>query len=291
MKRRVLPFLFLMVFLWSASSAHSQDTENDVAYVAGGGGKQQLDLYLPATTGFPTVLLIHGGSLQAGDRRESPFPEVGKAFQRAGVACAVMSYRLQGESPWPAQPQDAAAAFAWLKKNIASRGGDPRKVFVMGHSSGGHLTALIASDPQFLRAHALSPNDVAGAIPMGVILFDKETVDAMEAAPPERLQRAFAGPFRPYGNIEGFKKAWPYSHVGAHLPRFLIVMGDAERFQPPILARAEEFANAARKHGISVRIEVLPDRTHNSAIAKMVEANDPAMRVVLEFIQQKGPTK
>ena len=70
----------------------------DIPYVPAGGHKQQLDLYVPEGQGFPTVLFVHGGSLTQGDRKDAPYPGIGQAFQQAGVACAVMSYRLAPEA-------------------------------------------------------------------------------------------------------------------------------------------------------------------------------------------------
>jgi acetyl esterase/lipase len=264
--------------------------ERDVPYVPGGGHKQQLDLYLPDARNFPTILLIHGGSLESGDRKEAPFPQVAAAFQNAGVACAIMSYRLFSEAPWPAQPQDAAAAFAWLKKYIGIRGGDAGRIFVMGHSSGAHLAALIASDPRFLKAHGLSTKDVAGAIPIGVILFDKETVDAIEQAAPEKREKAFqSDPYlKMFGSLEGFRNAWPSSHISPHLPPFLILIAETEQEQPPILARATEFAAAARKFGVRVEIEILKGRRHMTTMEKMPEPGDPALRRILQFVSTAG---
>src|SRR6266545_6369889 len=66
--------------------------ELDIPYVAGGGAKQQLDLFLPDGKGFPTVMFVHGGSLTEGDRMEAPYRQIGEAFQKSGIGCAVISY-------------------------------------------------------------------------------------------------------------------------------------------------------------------------------------------------------
>jgi acetyl esterase/lipase len=281
-----IPFLLVVISILPLS-AFAGSIEKNIPYVPDGKHKQQLDLYLPAVKNFATILLVHGGSLEVGDRTEAPFPVIAAAFQREGFACAVMSYRLKGESPWPAPAQDTAAAFAWVKKNIGARGGDAKRVYALGHSSGARLVAMIGADSELLKAHGLAPKDIAGVIPMGTILNHKNALDAMEKATPEQLARAFASPdYKAFGNIEGYRRSWPQAHIGAHMPPFLILIAEEEKFQPPILARAEEFAAAARPHGVTVFVEVLAGRTHMSALEKLPERGDTTLARILTFIRQ-----
>lgn len=281
---------FLLIFLLTSvllPCSAATKIEKDIPYVPGGGHKQQLDLYLPEGKNFVTILLAHGGSLETGDRKDAPFPVVAEAFQREGFACAVISYRLKNESPWPAPAQDTAAAFSWVKKNIAARGGDAKRIYAMGHSSGARLVAMIAADPELLKIHGLIPKDIAGVIPMGSLLNHKNALDAMARATPEQLARAFASPeYKPFGSTEGYRKSWPQAHIGPHMPPFLILIAEDEQIHPPILARAEEFAAAARPHGVTVLIEVLPGRDHMSALERLPERGDPTFARILKFIRE-----
>lgn len=146
----------------------------DIAYVPGGVAKQKLDLYTPARNGFPLIMFIHGGGLTVGDRKNEPagLPNdaIAKRFQADGIGFAVISYRLGPENKWPAQPDDCVAAFDWLKKNIWSYGGNPKRIFVMGHSSGAFLTYMLAFDPKYLDKKGYTQKDIAGALPMGAKL-------------------------------------------------------------------------------------------------------------------------
>jgi len=283
--RTILGFFLLLCCVQSSSAA--AHVEKDIAYVSEGGHKQQLDLYVPAGQGFTTVLLVHGGSLVEGDRTEAPYPVIAATFQREGFACAVISYRLKDQSPWPAPAQDTAAAFAWVKKNIASRGGDPRRVYAVGHSSGARLVALLGADAELLKPYGLAPKDIAGVVPMGTILNDTNNLDRMEQASPERLARAFASDdYKAFGNVEGYRKSWPYAHIGAHMPPFLILIAEEEQIHPPILARAQEFVEKARPLGVSVTYEVLPGRTHMTALERLPEKNDPTFQRILKFLRE-----
>lgn len=121
----------------------AQRLERDVAYSPD--PNQRLDLSLPPAKGFPTVLFIHGGSLTNGDKADEDYRNACAPFPGAGIACANVNYRLAPAHAWPAQAEDVAAAAAWVRAHIGSRGGDPDKLFLVGHSSpaalGGHVRA------------------------------------------------------------------------------------------------------------------------------------------------------
>lgn len=262
-----------------------QKSELDIPYVENGSHKQQLDLYLPDKKDFATVLFVHGGSLQDGDRKENPYPQIGEAFQKAGIACAVISYRLGNEAKWAAQPQDVVSAFAWLKKNIKSRGGDEKRIYLVGHSSGGLLVALVSTDETYLKEKSLSFKDVAGSVPMGTLFEDPLNVDRMS---PEAQQNLLKNDsyFKIFGSIEAFKKSWAIENVNPQMPPILVLIAEEERFQPPILASTEKFVEAAKKVGVIVSYDILPNRTHLQTILKMPETNDPTLLRILKFIEK-----
>jgi acetyl esterase/lipase len=105
--------------------------------------------------------------------------------------------------------------------------------------------------------------------------------------PPERVQAYFREhrDGRPWGSWEAFAGAWPMSHAGPWLPRFLVLIGDAEREQPPLEADAIRFRERAREHGRSVRIEILPDRRHMAVLTRMTEPSDPTRALILAFVR------
>lgn len=118
------------------------------------------DLKIPSgKQGFPTIVWFHGGGLTGGRR---DFPQ----YQGEGVAFVSAGYRLSPQVPCPVFIEDAAAAVAWTIKNIASHGGDPKKVFVGGHSAGGYLALMVGMDPKWLAPHGLTPASIAGLLPV-----------------------------------------------------------------------------------------------------------------------------
>jgi acetyl esterase/lipase len=171
--------IVLLAALPAAAQPHTVSIVRDVDYIANADyreGKDRLDIYLPdGARNAPVIFSIHGGALEAGDRREERF--VGQRFAGAGYVTVVISYRLSPEVSHPAHIQDVAAAFAWVTRNITRHGGDPGRILVIGHSAGAYLAMLLAADPRWLAAHQLSPRAIAGVAPVsGFYWVDREGV-------------------------------------------------------------------------------------------------------------------
>jgi acetyl esterase/lipase len=154
----------------------------DVPYVAaatpGFDAKYNLlDVYAPKKAGpaggYPVVLFIHGGSWNSGDKNFYSF--VGRRLAKQGVVGVVVSYRLSPQVHVPEQADDCARALAWTVAHIRTYGGDPARVFVMGHSAGGGLAALLATDDALLARNGLAHNPVRGVVlddPAGLDMYD-----------------------------------------------------------------------------------------------------------------------
>ncbi len=270
------------------TSARGQEKHADLAYVAGALDKQHLDLYLPGERDglVPVILLVHGGSLRSGDRKDAPWPRVCPAFTEEGFACAATSYRLFPQVDWPAPARDVAAAFAWLHDNVASHGGDPERIVLVGHSSGCLLSTLVASDRSLLGAHGLESSDVFGVVSIGCRLA--RTPPDTTGVPAERVERAFAagGPYERFGGLENLRSYYPMTHLGPHLPPFLALIAEAERFKPPILEDAATYVGLARDCLVDAELAILPDRTHMTAIERLVSREDPTFRLIVDFVNR-----
>ncbi len=265
--------------------------ELDLPFVEEGGHDQQLDLYTPATSEFPTLLFVHEGSLTSGDRKDEPYARMCRTFQAAGIACAATNYRLAPAHKWPAQPNDVVSAFRWLKRNIGARGGDTQRIFLFGHSSGCHLVSTVAADARYLEEAGLAPEDVAGVIAMGCRLNNRiEVANApphdyeMYWVPPDRIDEYMETEV-PFVSFEQRSAAVPADHVSDRLPPTLVLIAEGERFFPPILRDAAEFVGRALAAGADADLVILADRRHITAIRMMVTDDDPAVVKVTEFVR------
>lgn len=257
---------------------------SDIPYEPGADSTQSLDLYTPerATTPFATVIFIHGGSLTNGDRRDLPHDAICRNFVVAGIACASINYRLVRTASWPAQPRDVASAVSWVHKNIAARGGDPKRIFLFGHSSGCHLAAVVATDTTYLATQRLTSRDIAGVVAMGCLL--RQIPPAIDDS--VKLRAFFTSGRWIYPTLEAFRDADPTLHAGAHVPPTLVLIAESEQQQPPILENAQQFAARVRAAGGTVDVRVLPNRRHESALTMMADALDPTFMDIVGFISR-----
>jgi acetyl esterase/lipase len=232
---------------------------------------------------YPVVLFIHGGSFVAGDRKEYPYAQIGEAFQQQGYICAVMSYRLMKDSVWPAQPRDVARAFRWLKENIREYGGDPQKIFIVGHSAGGHLAALVSTDSSYLHEAGASIRDIAGTVAMGAMMSDGGSLSTLTAQDEQSL---FSNDwfFKVFGSKENFINSLPLRHVNPFMPRMLILLADSELYDPPKERTVIDFLAAADRSHANVQYMTLPNRTHMGTVEQMSDPSDPTIRSIIAFI-------
>jgi acetyl esterase/lipase len=140
-------------------------TTSDVRYASGPPAavqRNRLDVYAPTgAAGAPVVVFIYGGGWKDGDKALYHF--VGAALAARGFVAVVPDYRVFPAVRFPVFIQDAAASVAWTRANIAGYGGDPRRIFLMGHSAGAHIAAMLTLDKQWLGAEGLDPDrDIAG---------------------------------------------------------------------------------------------------------------------------------
>lgn len=126
------------------------EIEKDIAY--GPHERNLLDVYRPKDgTGAPVFIFVHGGGYASGDRdlTEHAYGNVLRYFGRNGFVGINVTYRLYPDARWPSGAEDMRALVAWVRKNVGSYGGDPERVFMMGHSAGATHVATYAFDARF----------------------------------------------------------------------------------------------------------------------------------------------
>ncbi len=229
----------------------------------------RLDLYLPAKAkDFPCIVWFHGGGLETGSKGGER--KWGPSLARAGIALAAVDYRLSPQAVYPAYLQDAAAAVAWVHAHIAEHGGDPRSVFVSGHSAGGWLTGMVTLDKRWLAAAGMDANLLAGALPVSGQMITHST---------GRKERGIPR------STEVVDEAAPLTHVRADAPPMLLITGDHD-----MAKRSDEnrrLHEALAKAGCTTaRFQEFKDRDHGSIKTRMLDADDPARLAFIAFIEQ-----
>jgi acetyl esterase/lipase len=297
------------------SDAYAVKCLKDIAYHTGPTAdklRHRLDIYVPqGKTDFPVVMLVHGGAWIVGDNRcYGLYPSVARFLASRGVGVVVPNYRLSPSIKHPEHIRDVARAFAWTKHHIAEHGGNPRQLFVAGHSAGGHLVALLATDESYLQAENLQTADIRGVIavsgvyripagkvdvflggtsPLSLRLDELLPVRAASAkadadAPDKKGRPVSLNIFAPaFGDDPRIRSdASPITHVRRGLPPFLFI--NADKDLPLLPEMAKEMDESLREHGVSSHWIKVAERNHNSIMFKAIEPNDPVARAMLDFV-------
>lgn len=236
-----------------------------------------LDIYRPLEgENLPVMIFIHGGSWRAGDKGwEGDKPGF---FTSQGYIFASINYRLSPEVQHPVHVQDVAHAIAWLHEHISEYGGDPNRMFVLGHSSGAHLAALVATDERYLRQAGEDLSIIKGVIVLDGGGYDiPKMVNSGELFAEGRYERAFGK------DKDLWLDASPVAHVepGKGIPPFLLVHAwkrNASREQ------AEELAKALRDAGVRADVDHQPNKNHITINSEIGREGDETTARIMQFL-------
>ncbi|NOY79451.1 MAG: alpha/beta hydrolase fold domain-containing protein [Kiritimatiellaeota bacterium] len=244
-----------------------------------GSDLQRLDVYAPEQgRDHPVMIYVHGGGWQRGDKRVTgrkvPF------FTERGYVFVSVNYRLFPDVNVLSQARDVADAVAWVHDHIAEYRGDPGQLFLMGHSAGAHLVALVATNERFLK-NAGKPLGIL----RGVISLDTQAYDVLERV--ARGTRLYRNVFA--GEEEEQKACSPIHHVapGKGIPPFLICYsrGMGRRPNPNRAVIARRFAETLRKAGIPSRVIDASDRSHSDINRGFGDPDDNVTQAALAFLE------
>ena len=290
---------------------------DDLVYYEERGAKPfqlSLSFWMPrGAAPFPVVMWIHAGAWSVGDRHADV--AVAQRFARDGIGFVSIDHRLSpsrwlypvkttgGTSPegvarqgttegvrHPEHVKDCARAFAWLHRHVAEYGGNPQALFVAGHSSGGHLAALLALDPAYVAAQGLSLTAIAGAMPLdGTYDFVDyhakiSSLPAYGPAFADDHLSSVVGPTK----VE-WKEASPVSYLtkGAG-PVPMLVLFERKASEGAFGNYADVFRKAVERAGSSrIRFLEVKDRDHATLGSAMANHGPDAGRQAMEdFIKQ-----
>lgn len=277
--------LVLLVIV-AVSEASAQNVTREIPY-ATAHERQVLDVYAPAgARNLPVVFWIHGGGWQAGHKGLVALKP--KAFNDSGFVFVSINHRLLPTVAMEAVTSDVATALGWVHKNIAAHGGDPNRLLVMGHSSGGQLAALMCVDDRFATAQGYTLKMIKGCVPVDADTFDIPAIIEMA----ETRARMHHLPMPTFGHRQKFgndpAKHRDFSAVtqvakDKGIPPFLIVH-IAEN--PDTGAQARRMAAVLQAAGISAKVVTGRETTHAQVNDNLGAPNDPVTRELFAFVAE-----
>ena len=274
-----------IVLLGHVGSA--QKLTSDIPYVENGHERQVLDIY--TTEGgakgiAPVMFWIHGGGWQVGDKRDVALKP--KVLTERGFVFVSTNYRLLPDVEMDVLIRDVAKSLGWVHRNIAKYGGDPKRIFVGGHSAGAQLAALICTDDRYLREEGVSFTVLKGCVPV-----DGDTYDIPKIIMTAEYRRAlYGGEMFTFGHRQKFgndpEKHVDFSavtHVAKNkgIPPFLILYFTGN---PNTTVQARRLESVLRGADIPVTAYGKRDSNHSRLNNDLGKLEDPATVRFYEFL-------
>jgi arylformamidase len=282
---RIVIACLLFPILLPASIAEAQNLTSNVPYAGSGHERHVLDIYTPeGAKNLPVVFWIHGGGWQAGDKTDVQMKP--RVFNERGFVFVSTNYRLLPHVEMGELIRDVAKSLGWVYKNISQNGGDPKRIFVMGHSAGAQLAAIVCIDERYVKAEGVSFDVLKGCVPV-----DGDTYDIPAMITTAEIRQTVHGfPLPEFGHRVKFgndpKKHIDFSAVthvakGKGIPPFLILHVAGH---PDVTAQARRLGGVLQKAEVPVTVFGARETTHNKLNADLGLPDDPATKELFKFL-------
>lgn len=281
-----MKYLALLVIAFAlTTNAQAQEIKRDIPYANPAHERQVLDVYSPAgAKNLPVVFWIHGGGWQAGDKSSVQLKP--KVFMEKGFVFVSTNYRLLPNVEIDVIFRDIAKSIHWVHDHIAEHGGDPKRVFVMGHSAGAQLAALVCTDNRYLKAEGLPLSFIKGCVPVDGDTYDVPAI--IETA--ETRRRVHGQPQAKFGHREKFgntpEKHRDFSAVthvvkGKYIPPFLILhVAD----HPDNAAQAQRLGAVLKEADVPVTVFGAKETNHTRINENLGQPDDSSTKALFDFV-------
>ena len=223
----------------------------------------------------PVFLFIHGGSWRAG--KKSTYNFLGKGMARKGAVAVIIDYRLYPRTNYEGMAIDAATAVKWVKQNIAGFGGDTNKIFVSGHSAGGQMAALIATDNLYFDSLKIK-NPITGTILIDAFGLDMYSYFKNYRFNMEVYQSVFTK------DQDNWKKGSPLYHLHKGMPPFLLFLGG--KTNTNIIVGNNDFLAELKKYQPETAINIVPRKRHIGMIFSFYNSHKKEYRQIIDFMEK-----
>ncbi len=287
MRFSVLPLLLIA----TAAFAGEPRIHRNLAYAGVQETSRMLDVYNSTDSkNAPVAVWIHGGGWQAGDK--SDIAAKPWAFVDRGFVFVSINYRFIPEVSMKQIAQDVAKAVGWTHDHAKTYGGDPNTMFILGHSAGASLTALVCTDESYLKAEGVPLAAIKGCVPVDGDSYDVPMqIGTVEQHRKESFELKF-------GDAASQKELSAVTHVarGKNIPPFLLLhVADPKGAAmqrgkngspccPETDIQAEHFEKVLQAAGIPVTVYAAAGKTHTTLDAGLGLPGDKPTQVLFDFL-------
>jgi len=235
----------------TGSKAHK-----NIIYAKGSGAipDQQLNIFEPKKPKSPkdVLIFIHGGNWNSGKKSQYSF--IGRNWTKKDIVYVIIDYPLSPTATFKEMAEYSAKSVKWVKENIQNYGGDPDRIFISGHSAGGHLAALISIDDHYFQKLGIA-NPIKG-----LILIDAAGLDMYGYLLEEKLSKdnTYLKTFTTDKKM--WKEASPLYHLHKGMPPMTIFRGG--KTYPSIVSSNEKFIKALQEFAPETPYEIIKSKKH-----------------------------
>lgn len=243
----------------------------------------KLDVYAAeGASNQPVMVYIHGGGWKKGDKAAVTNKPTG--FLARGYVFVSSNYRMLPDVDVATCADDVARAVAWVRANIGAYGGDPGRIYLMGHSAGAHLAALVGTNPAHLWKAGLELSALKGVFPIDTRAYD---IAAMVRPVTGKLPLYYQGIF---GNDPAvWETLSPAAFVkpdAGIAPMAVAYSGENSSRVAKRAAMAEAFVDKLLVNGIPAIFIGAPEKSHRQINVDLGLADDEVTREILAFIAE-----
>lgn len=221
---------------------------------------------------------MHGGNWDSGDKNHRAggadvYANIGRFYAARGIGVAVINYRLQPAVAWPAQVDDVRTGVTWMRSNISRYGGQPDRIFLMGHSAGAHLASLVA-----LTSPALPVRGVIAVSGAALDLTDEQTyqLGADRAFYHQRFREGIQG-------MEWARRASPALFATPQAPPFLILYATGET--RALQRQSQVLHEALDQAGAASTLVPIPGESHTRIVLALSRPGKAPAKAILDFVR------
>lgn len=268
--------LFLVITLVVLSSCAVQKTKNIVYNTQ---HDLKLDVYSPKKVDKPkhVLVFIHGGNWVRG--KKSIYKFFGKGFAKKGIVTVIINYRMGENATYDSLTTNSAMALKWVKQNISQYKGDTNSIFVSGHSAGGHLAALIATDDSYFDKLNIK-NPIKGTILIDAFGLDMYTYLSTNKSD---YSKRYYSLFSQDPSI--WKKGSPIFHLKKDMPPFLMFVGT--KTVPVIIQGSNDFLKALKPYYPETKLIEVKGKHHVGMIFQFLNRRNKAYIEIINFMHKE----
>lgn len=223
------------------------------------------------------IVFVHGGSWSSG--KKETYWWLGRNLAKKNIVTAVINYPLAPSVTYKEMAAASAQAVKWVQDSIAKYGGNPDRIFIMGHSAGGHLAELINSDPQYFKNVGIE-NPIKG-----VILNDAFGLDMEEYLTKAEKDSYYTDFIRTFSTeSKTWQEASPLFYVQNIINPHLIFYGT--KTYPAIQIQSKRIHKELQSQNIPVSLEIIEGKKHVPMIAQMIWGSNKLYKIIVNFLAE-----